>query len=100
MWLKNPLTGALCKTRQENAEAYRHFVEKLYSRIEATPIDQDIIKLLDQRPVNHLLAVEPDETELWKVLKTRKCGSAPVGDGKFVDFYKAVLRWRVDPVEA
>ena len=69
------------------------FAEKLYSRIEATPIDQGIIELLDQRPVNHLLAVEPDETELWKGLNNRKCGSAPRtprGDGKFVDFYKAM----------
>ena len=90
MCLKNPVTGALCKTRQENAEVYRHFAEKLYSRIEATPIDQEIIKLLDQRPVNHVLAVEPDESELWKVLKNRKCGSAPGGDGKVVDFYKAM----------
>jgi hypothetical protein len=90
MCLKNPLTGELCKTRQENAEAYRHFAENLYSRIEATPIDQDVIKLLNQRPVNHLLAVEPDEPELWKVLKNRKCGSAPGGDGKVVDFYKVM----------
>jgi hypothetical protein len=31
MCLKNPVTGALCKTRQENAEVYpsRHFAEKL-----------------------------------------------------------------------
>jgi hypothetical protein len=36
MLLKNPLNRALCKTRQENAEAYRHFAENLYSRIEAT----------------------------------------------------------------
>jgi hypothetical protein len=64
MWLKNPMTYALCKTRHENAEAYRHFAEKLYSRLEATPIDQGIIDILDQRPVNHLLAVEPDETEI------------------------------------
>jgi hypothetical protein len=64
MWLKNPLTDALCKTRQENANAYRHFAEKLYSRLEATPIDQGIIDILDQRPINHLLAVEPDETEI------------------------------------
>ncbi len=90
MWLKNPLTDALCKTRQENAEAYRHFAEKLYSRLEATPIDQGIIDILDQRPVNHLLAVEPDETEIWKVLKNWKCGSAPGGVGKFVDLYKAM----------
>ena len=69
MWLKNPKTGALCKTRQENAEVYRDFAEELYSRTEATPIDQGIIKLLDQRPVSHLLAVEPDESELWRVLK-------------------------------
>jgi hypothetical protein len=43
MWLKNSaLTGALCKTRQENAEVYpsRHFAENLYSRTEAIPIDQ------------------------------------------------------------
>ncbi len=41
--------------------------------------------------MNHLLAAEPDEHELWKVLKNRKCGSAPGGDGnlKFVDFYKS-----------
>lgn len=90
MRLKNPLTGALCKTRQENAEVYRHFAENLYSRTQATLIDQGIIELLDQRPVNHLLAAEPDEHELWKVLKNRKCGSAPGGDGKFVDFYKAL----------
>ena len=32
MWLKNPLTGALCKTRQENAEAFLGFAEKPYSR--------------------------------------------------------------------
>ena len=34
-----------------------------------------------------------DETELWKGLNNRKCGSAPRtprGDGKFVDFYKAM----------
>ncbi len=37
-----------------------------------------------------MLAVEPDETDVWKVLKNRKCGSAPGGDGKFVDFYKAM----------
>jgi hypothetical protein len=101
MWLKNPLTGhhgALCKTRQENAEVYRpgHFAENLYSRAEAIPIDQleGIIGLLDQRPVNQLLAAasEPDEPELWKVLKNRKCGtcSAPGNDGKVVDFYKAM----------
>ncbi len=62
---------------------YRHFAEELYSRTEATPIDQEIIKLLDQRPVNHFLAAgsEPDEPELWKVPKNRKCGSAPEGDG-------------------
>ena len=90
MRLKNPLTGALCKSRQENAEVYRHFAENLYSRTQATLIDQGIIELLDQRPVNHLLAAEPDEHELWKVLKNRKCGSAPGGDGKFVDFYKAL----------
>jgi hypothetical protein len=90
MRLKNPLTGALCKTRQENAEVYRHFAENLYSRTQATLIDQGIIELLDQRPVNHWLAVEPDEHELCKVLKNRKCGSAPGGDGKFVDFYKAL----------
>ncbi len=63
--LKNPLTGALCKTRhwQENAEVYRHFAENLYSRTQATLIDQGIIELLDQRPraVNLLLAAEPDE---------------------------------------
>ena len=53
-------------------------------------IDQGIIDLLDQRPVNHLLAAEPDEPELWRVLKNRKCGSAPGGDGKVVDFYKAM----------
>jgi hypothetical protein len=41
MWLENPLTCELCKTRQENAEAYRHFAENLYSQIEATPIEQD-----------------------------------------------------------
>jgi hypothetical protein len=64
MWLKNPLTDALCKTRQENAEVYRHFAEKLYSRTQATTIDQGIVDLLDQRPVNHLLAAEPDETEI------------------------------------
>ena len=40
--------------------------------------------------MNHLLAVEPDEPELWKVLKNRKCGSAPGGDGKVVDFYKVM----------
>ncbi len=90
MCLKNPLTGALCKTRQENAEVYRHFAEELYSRTEATLIDQGIIKHIDQRPLNHLLAAEPDEHELWKVLKNRKCGSAPGGDGKVVDFYKAI----------
>ena len=107
MWLKNPPTGTLCKTRQENAEVYRHFAEKLYPRIKATPIDQGIIELLDSnhRPVNHLLAVEPDKAERLKVLNTRKCGSAPGGDGKFVGVYKAstrlcVLRWRVVPVEA
>jgi hypothetical protein len=84
--------------------AYRHFAEKLYPRIKATPIDQGIIELLDsnQRPVNHLLAVEPDKAE---VLNTRKCGSTPGGDGKFVGVYKVsarlcVLRWRVVPVEA
>ena len=92
MRLKNPLTGALCKSesRQENAEVYRHFAENLYSRTQATLIDQGIIELLDQRPVSHWLAVEPDEHELCKVLKSRKCGSAPGGDGKFVDFYKAL----------
>ena len=37
-----------------------------------------------------MLAAEPDEPELWKVLKNRKCGSAPRGDGKVVDFYKAM----------
>jgi hypothetical protein len=97
MWLKNPLTDALCKTRQENAGAYRHFAEKLYSRNhwQATPIDQGIIDLLDQRPVSHLLAVETDETEIWKGLKNRKCGSAPGGDGKFVDLHKAIC----DPLE-
>ena len=81
MWLKNPLTGVLCKTRQENAGVYRHLAENLYSRTEATPIDQGIItgKHIDQRPLNHLLAAEPDEHELWKVLKNRKCGSAPGG---------------------
>ena len=89
--------------RQENAGVYRHFAEELYSRFEATPIDQGIIDLLDQRPVNHLLADEPDETELLRVLNNRKCGSAPGGDGKVVDFYKAMCapgRWRVVPVEA
>ncbi len=40
--------------------------------------------------VNRLLAAEPDEHEFWRVLKNRKCGSAPGGDGKFVDFYKAL----------
>ena len=90
MLLKNPKSGALCKTRQENAEVYRDFAEELYSRTEATPIDQGIIDLLDQRPVNHLLAEEPDETELLRVLNNRKCGSAPGGDGKVVDFYKAM----------
>ncbi len=101
MWPKNPLTGELCKTRQENAQAYRHFAENLYSRIEATPIDQDIIKLLDQRPVNHLLAVEPDETELWKVVNNRKCGSAPRGVASSLNYTRlCVLRWRVLPVEA
>ncbi len=35
-------------------------------------------------------AAEPDEPELWKVLKNRKCGSAPGGDGKVVDFHKAM----------
>ena len=69
---------------------YRHFAEKLYSRTQATTIDQGIIDLLDQRPVNHLLAAEPDEPELRRVLKNRKCGSAPGGDGKVVDFYKAM----------
>ncbi len=71
---------------------YRHFAENLYSRTQATQalIDQGIIELLDQRPVNHVLAAEPDEHELWTVLKNRKCGSAPGGDGKFVDFYKAL----------
>jgi hypothetical protein len=53
MWLKNPLADALCKTRQENAEAaaYRQFAEKLCSRIEATPIDQGhgIIDLFGNR---------------------------------------------------
>ncbi len=94
MCLKNPVTGALCKTRQENAEVYRQFAEKLYSRTQVTTIDQDIIDLLDQRPVNHLLAAEPDEPELWslRVLKNRKCGSAPGGDGKVVDFYKPMSR--------
>ena len=33
--------------RQENAEVYRDFAEELYSRTEATPIDQGIIDLLD-----------------------------------------------------
>ena len=61
---------------------YRHFAENLYSRTQATPIDHGIIELLDQRHVNDLLAAEPDEHELWKVLKNRKCGSAPGGDGK------------------
>jgi hypothetical protein len=56
---------------------YRHFAELLYSRSEATPIDQDIIKLLVQRPVKHLLADEPDKAELLRVLNNRKCGSAP-----------------------
>ena len=69
---------------------YRHFAELLYSRSEATPIDQDIIKLLVQRPVKHLLADEPDKAELLRVLNNRKCGSAPGGDGKVVDFYKAM----------
>ncbi len=52
MCLKNPLTGALCKTRQENAEAYRHFAENLYSRIEATPspIDQDTSSFQASQP--------------------------------------------------
>jgi hypothetical protein len=51
MWLKNPLTDALCKARQENAEVYRHFAGILYSRTEATLIDQleGINELLDQR---------------------------------------------------
>ena len=40
--------------------------------------------------MNHLLAEEPDETELLRVLSNRKCGSAPGGDGKVVDFYKAM----------
>ncbi len=40
--------------------------------------------------VNQLLAAEPDEPELWKVLKSRKCGSAPGGDGTVVDFYTAM----------
>ena len=55
MRLRNPLTGALFKTRQdsENAEVYRHFAEKLYSRTQATTIDQGIIDLLDKRPVIH-----------------------------------------------
>ena len=66
MLLKNPKTGALCKTRQENAEVYRGFADELYSRTEATPMDQGIIDLLDQRPVNHLLADETDETELLR----------------------------------
>jgi hypothetical protein len=65
MWLKNrilnPVSGALCQTRQENAEMHRHFAEELYSRTEATTIDQDSTKLLDQRPVNHVLAAQPDE---------------------------------------
>jgi hypothetical protein len=90
MWLKNPLTGALCKTRQENAEAYLKFATELYSRSEASPIDHNIIELLAQRPVNHSLAAEPDQAELLKVMSNRKCGSAPGGDGKFVDFYKAM----------
>ena len=69
---------------------YRHFAELLYSRSEATPIDQDIIKLLVQRSVKHLLADEPDKAELLRVLNNRNCGSAPGGDGKVVDFYKAM----------
>jgi len=40
--------------------------------------------------VNHLLADEPDETELLRVLNNRKCGSAPGGDGKVVGFYRAM----------
>ncbi len=55
------------------------------------PIDQGIM------PVSQLLAAvivigpaEPDEPELWKVPKNRKCGSAPGGDTKVVDFYKAM----------
>ena len=31
-------------------EVYQDFAEELYSRTEATPIDQGIIDLLDQRP--------------------------------------------------
>jgi hypothetical protein len=67
MWLKNSLTDAQCKTRQENAEAYRHFAEKLYSRIEATPIDQGIIDLLDQRPVSHCSRLRPMRPRLGGV---------------------------------
>jgi hypothetical protein len=63
---------------------YRDFAEELgswssvelYSRTEATPIDQGIIDLLDQRPVHHLLANEPDETELLRVLNNRNCSAA------------------------
>jgi hypothetical protein len=40
--------------------------------------------------VNHSLVAEPDQAELLKVMSNRKCGSAPGGDGKFVDFYKAM----------
>ena len=101
MRLKNPLTGALCKTRQENAEVYRHFAENLYSRIEATLIDQGIIGLLDQRPVNHLLAAEPDEHELWKVLKIASAAARRgVTASSLTSTRLCVLRWRVVPVEA
>ncbi len=107
-WLKNPLTGALCKTRQENAEVYRHFAENLYSRTEAIPIDQGIT---DGMPVSQLLAAvivigpaEPDEPELWKVLKNRKPESAAARRGvtprSLTSTRLCVLRWRVDPVDS
>ncbi len=85
MWLKNrilnPVSGALCQTRQENAEMYRHFAEELYSRTEATTIlvDQDSIKLLDQRPVNHLLAAELDEQQLYERLRYSTAAATATG---------------------
>ncbi len=52
--------------------------------------DSRVVSVALRVKVNQLLAAEPDEPELWKVLKSRKCGSAPGGDGKVVDFYRAM----------
>ncbi len=34
--------------------------------------------------------MSPRHSGLWRVLKNRKCGSAPGGDGKVVDLYTAM----------